>query len=40
MCRSFKVTDVYKIEDYQAALDKMASRDCLKIAISNKHATH
>ncbi|KAL7009318.1 N-terminal acetyltransferase A complex catalytic subunit ard1 [Cystobasidiomycetes sp. EMM_F5] len=32
------VTDVYKIEEYQDALDKMASRDCLKIVISNKHA--
>lgn len=27
------VTDVYKIEDYQGALDKMASRGALKIAI-------
>jgi len=34
------VTDVYKVSDYQAALDKMASRDCLKIAISDAHATH
>jgi len=27
------VTHVYKIEEYQQALDKMASRQCLKIAI-------
>lgn len=27
------VTDVYKIEEYQKALDKMASRQCLKIAV-------
>ena len=27
------VTDVYKLEDYQSALDKMNSRGALKIAI-------
>jgi len=27
------VTDVFKLEDYQGALDKMNSRQCLKIAI-------
>jgi len=27
------VTDVYKLEDYQQALDKMNSRGALKIAI-------
>lgn len=27
------VTDVYKLEDYQQALDKMSSRGALKIAI-------
>ena len=27
------VTDVYKVEEYQQALDKMASRQALKIAI-------
>ena len=28
-----QVTDVFKLEDYQAALDKMNSRGALKIAI-------
>jgi len=28
-----KVTDVFKLEDYQLALDKMSSRGALKIAI-------
>lgn len=28
-----QVTDVFKLEDYQAALDKMSSRGALKIAI-------
>ena len=28
------VTDVFKLEEYQAALDKMASRGALKIAIT------
>jgi len=27
------VTDIFKIEEYQQALDKMASRQCLKIAV-------
>jgi D-arabinitol dehydrogenase (NADP+) len=27
------VTDVFKLDDYQGALDKMNSRQCLKIAI-------
>lgn len=27
------VTDIFKIEEYQKALDKMASRQCLKIAL-------
>lgn len=27
------VTDVFKLDDYQAALDKMRSRTALKIAI-------
>jgi D-arabinitol dehydrogenase (NADP+) len=27
------VTDVFKLDDYQAALDKMSSRAALKIAI-------
>lgn len=27
------VTDVFKLEEYQAALDKMSSRGALKIAI-------
>ncbi|KZO98605.1 NADP+-dependent D-mannitol dehydrogenase [Calocera viscosa TUFC12733] len=31
------VTDVYTIEQYQDALDKMASRQCLKIAIKPTH---
>lgn len=28
-----QVTDVFKLEDYQGALDKMNSRGALKIAI-------
>ncbi len=28
-----KVTDIFKLEDYQGALDKMSSRGALKIAI-------
>jgi hypothetical protein len=28
-----QVTDVFKLEEYQAALDKMNSRSALKIAI-------
>ncbi|POW02774.1 hypothetical protein PSTT_11549, partial [Puccinia striiformis] len=28
------VTDIFKIEEYQQALDKMASRQCLKIAVN------
>ena len=28
------VTDVFKLEEYQAALDKMSSRGALKIAIT------
>lgn len=31
------VTDVFSIEDYQKALDKMASRQCLKIAVKPGH---
>jgi D-arabinitol dehydrogenase (NADP+) len=27
------VTDVFKLDDYQSALDKMSSRGALKIAI-------
>ncbi|MBW0529330.1 hypothetical protein O181_069045 [Austropuccinia psidii MF-1] len=27
------VTDIFKLEDYQKALDKMATRQCLKIAV-------
>ena len=27
------VTDIFKLEDYQAALDKMNSREAVKIAI-------
>ena len=30
---ALQVTDVFKLEDYQAALDKMNSRGALKIAI-------
>ncbi|KAH8918408.1 GroES-like protein [Atractiella rhizophila] len=33
------VTDVFSIEDYQKALDKMASRQCLKIAVKPKGAS-
>ncbi|CAD6571588.1 MAG: hypothetical protein CYPHOPRED_004489 [Cyphobasidiales sp. Tagirdzhanova-0007] len=32
------VTDVYPLTKYQECLDKMASRDAMKIAISDKHA--
>lgn len=32
------VTDVFSIEDYQKALDKMASRQALKIAVRPKNA--
>ncbi|WAQ87853.1 hypothetical protein PtA15_8A760 [Puccinia triticina] len=31
------VTDIFKIEEYQQALDKMASRQCLKIAVRPTH---
>ena len=30
---SLQVTDVFKLDDFQAALDKMNSRGALKIAI-------
>jgi D-arabinitol dehydrogenase (NADP+) len=33
MLTHMQVTDVFKLEDYQLALDKMNSREALKIAI-------
>ncbi len=33
MSLRLQVTDVFKLEDYQLALDKMNSRGALKIAI-------
>lgn len=33
MLTSMQVTDIFKLEDFQGALDKMNSRSALKIAI-------